>query len=620
MNDPTHYPPIASYALIGDCHAAALVSRTGSIDWCCLPRFDSGSCFGRLLDREQGGYCAIAPADEAESAVTRRYLGETLVLETIFRTAAGEARLIDCFTMRRGGKQRPYRQLLRVIEGIRGHVDLAVLIAPRFDYGALKPWLRHAGVRLHSAVGGNDALIIYSEADLVLDGRHDLNARVTVHAGQRLRTAISYVEPAHLDAALPHAQDAGELDRRLQETIDWWRQWSARGNLDGPDGAAVRRSAITLKALTYAPTGAIVAAPTTSLPERVGGGLNWDYRYSWIRDSVFSVRSLAAIGYAGEADAFRRFIERSAAGAAESLQIMYGVGGERRLTELRLDHLAGYRGARPVRIGNAAAGQTQLDVYGALLEISWRWYRRGHAFDDDYWRFLVDLVDTVAERWSVPDQGIWEIRGEPRQFVYSKVLCWAALDRGIRLADACQRCAPTRRWRHERARIRAAVEDEGYDKERGVFRQAFGSNRLDAALLLLPSVDFVAYDDERMVRTVDAIRATLGRDGLLLRYDAQAPHDEDESSEGVFLACSFWLAECLAHQGRAEEARNVFERANATGNDLGLFSEEFDPQSMEARDNFPQALTHLSHLAAAVALEQVRGNASIPTPIEGDSI
>jgi len=620
MNDPTHYPPIASYALIGDCHAAALVSRTGSIDWCCLPRFDSGSCFGRLLDREQGGYCAIAPVDEAESAVTRRYLGETLVLETTFRSAAGEARLIDCFTMRRGGKQRPYRQLLRVVEGVRGHVDLAVLIAPRFDYGALKPWLRHAGVRLHSAMGGNDALIIYSEADLAPDGRHDLSARVTVHAGQRLRTSISYVEPAQLDAALPHAQDAGELDRRLQETIDWWRHWSARGELDGPDGAAVRRSAITLKALTYAPTGAIVAAPTTSLPERAGGGLNWDYRYSWIRDSVFSVRALASIGYAGEADAFRRFIERSAAGAAESLQIMYGVGGERRLTELRLEHLAGYRGARPVRIGNAAAGQTQLDVYGDLLELSWRWYQRGHSFDDDYWRFLVDLVDTVAERWSAPDQGIWEIRGEPRQFVYSKVLCWAALDRGIRLADACQRRAPTRRWRHERARIRAAVEDEGYDKERGVFRQAFGSNRLDAALLLLPSVDFVAYDDERMVRTVDAIRATLGRDGLLLRYDAQEPHDEDENSEGVFLACSFWLVECLAHQGRVEEARNVFERANATANDLGLFSEEFDPQSIEALGNFPQALTHLSHLAAAVALEQVRGNARIPAPIEGDSI
>ena len=342
-----------------------------------------------------------------------------------------------------------------------------------------------------------------------------------------------------------------------------------------------------------------------------GGELNWDYRYSWIRDSVFSVRSLAAIGYDEEAGAFRRFIERSAAGAAESLQIMYGVGGERRLPELHLDHLAGYGGATPVPIGNAAAGQTQLDVYGDLLELSWRWYQRGHAFDDDYWRFLVDLVDTVAERWSAPDQGIWEIRGEPRQFVYSKVLCWVALDRGIRLADACQRRAPLRRWRHERARIRAAVEDEGYDQARGIFRQSFGANALDAALLLLPSVDFIAYDDPRMVRTVDAIRATLGRDGLLIRYDNYEPPEREASGEGVFLACSFWLVECLAYQGRTAEARDVFERATATGNDLGLFSEEFDPRSQEMLGNFPQGLTHLSHLAAAVAREQAQGNAKI---------
>ena len=327
MRDQTYYPPIAAYALIGDCHAAALVSRTGAIDWCCLPRFDSGSCFGRLLDREQGGYCTIGPVDEATSVVTRRYLNETLVLETTFRTPDGEVRLIDCFTMRQGGKRQPYRQLLRVLEGIRGHVDLAMRIAPRFDYGALKPWLRRAGVGLHSAMGGNDALIIFSEADLIPDGRHDLSARLTIHAGQRLRTSLSYVEPAQLDATLPRTQDTAELDRRLQETIDWWRHWAAQGGLDGPDGPAACRSAITLKALTNAPTGAIVAAPTTSLPERAGGGLNWDYRYSWIRDSVFSVRALAAIGYVGEADAFRRFIERSAAGAAESLQIMYGVGG-----------------------------------------------------------------------------------------------------------------------------------------------------------------------------------------------------------------------------------------------------------------------------------------------------
>ena len=270
MSDPAAYPPIASYALIGDCHTAALVSRMGAIDWCCLPRFDSGSCFGRLLDREQGGHYTIAPTDELASTMTRRYLDETLVLETLFRTATGEARLIDCFTIHRGGRQRPYRQLLRMIEGIRGYVDLAVRIAPRFDYGALKPWLRRAGPHVHSVVGGNDALIICSEADLVSDGRHDLSAHVTIHAGQRLRTSLSYVEPPQLDTVLPQSLDAAELDRCLQETIDWWRQWSARGGLNGPEGGIARRSAITLKALTYAPTGALVAAPTTSLPERGG--------------------------------------------------------------------------------------------------------------------------------------------------------------------------------------------------------------------------------------------------------------------------------------------------------------------------------------------------------------
>jgi GH15 family glucan-1,4-alpha-glucosidase len=595
------YPRIDDYALIGDCHAAALISRAGSIDWCCLPRFDQGSIFGRLLDWEKGGFCAIGPEEEGFTTF-RRYIEGTLVLETIIHTAGGEARLLDCFAMHEGGRLAPYRQILRIVEGIRGRVDLCLRVAPRFDYGALRPWLRHEGAKLFSAIGGDDAIVISCDAGLDLDGRHDLVARFTVRAGQRVRTSITYADPAEIDRHRPLMPEARELDRRLAMAIKWWCDWSAQARLDGPDGPGAIRSAIVLKALTNAPTGAIIAAPTTSLPETPGGSRNWDYRYSWIRDSVLSARSLADIGCVHEAGAFGRFIQRSAAGAADSLQIMYGPGGERTLTEIELGHLEGYRGARPVRVGNAAAHQTQLDAYGELLDLSWRWYQRGQTIDDDDWRFLLDLVNTAAVRWREPDMGIWEIRGEPQHFVHSKVFCWAALDRGIRLAEACLRQAPLAEWKATRDEIRAAVEREGYDHERGIFVQAFGGKALDAALLLLPSVDFVAYDDERMIRTTDAIRAELERDGLLLRYRVDETDDGLEGEEGAFLACTFWLAECLARQGRLEGARAVFDHVTATGNDLGLFAEEWDPHAGEMLGNFPQGLTHLSHIAAALAL------------------
>ena len=353
---------------------------------------------------------------------------------------------------------------------------------------------------------------------------------------------------------------------------------------------------MVLKALTYEPTGAIVAAATTSLPESPGGDLNWDYRYSWIRDSFFSVRSLAEIGFTSEADRFRRFIERSAAGGAEGMQIMYGVGGERRLTEASLEHLEGYRGARPVRAGNAAANQLQLDAYGTLLELPWRWHQRGNSPDDDYWRFLMELVENAAKLWSKPDHGIWETRGKPRHFVHSKVMCWAALDRGLRLAEECMRRAPVKKWEKTRDEIRAVVEGEGYDKERGVFVQSFGSKQLDAALLLLPKVDFVDYKDQRMVRTAEAIRNELDNDGLVRRYRLKS------REEGAFVACSFWLVECLARQDRFDEARHVFDRAVAAGNDLGLFSEEYDTRQDELLGNFPQGLSHLSHITAALAI------------------
>jgi GH15 family glucan-1,4-alpha-glucosidase len=351
----------------------------------------------------------------------------------------------------------------------------------------------------------------------------------------------------------------------------------------------------------------MAAALTTSLPESIGGSRNWDYRFSWIRDSSLSVRSLADIGCTSEADEFRRFMQRSAAGSARDLQIMYGLGGERRLTEIELDGLAGYRCSKPVRIGNAAASQLQHDAYGELMLLSWRSHLRGHSPDDDYWRFLVDLVETVAQRWSEPDSGIWEVRGDPLQFVHSKVMCWVAVDRGLALAQACLRSAPVGRWRRLAAEIKKAVEDQGYDSRRGVFVQAFGRNDMDAALLMLPIVGFVDHNDERMVRTVAEIQKDLEIGGLIRRYRPDRVPDGIQENEGTFLACTFWLVECLARQGRMEEAREYFDRAAGACSDLGLLAEEFDARSNQLLGNFPQGLSHLSHIAAAVALAEVGG-------------
>jgi len=593
------YRPIGDYAFLGDCHTGALVSSAGSVDWLCLPRLDDGSYFGRLLDAERGGWCAITPVDLVVRT-SRRYLDGTLVLETEMAVAGGRVRVTDCLTMRPGGARRPYRQLLRVVDGLEGAVDLRVEVVPRFDYGQVRPWIRPAGYTWQ-ALGGDDGLVIEGDVPLVRSGLHDLVAEVRVAAGQRLRLSLRHVRPEVLDGWRNGPPAPAELDRRLAQTVAWWRGWSSRSGRLGHDQPALIRSATVLKALTQATTGAIAAAATTSLPEAPGGPRNWDYRASWVRDSVFALRSLAELGHTAEADGFRRFVQRSAAGSAQELQIMYGLGGERRLPEQRLSDLEGYGGARPVRIGNAAAHQHQHDVYGELLDLAWAWHRQGHSPDADDWRFLVELVNEAAKRWKTADRGIWELRGRPRHLVHSKVLCWVALDRGLRLAGDLGFPAPVGRWAAARAAIRAAVVRRGYDPGRGVFTQAFGRPELDAALLLLPSVGFVAWDDPRMVRTVDAVRRELEADGLLRRY--RSP-DGLEGTEGTFVACTFWLAECLARQGRTTEARAAFARASATANDLGLFAEEYDPASGMLLGNFPQALTHLSHITAAVALEQ----------------
>lgn len=601
---PSDYPALCDYGYIADCHSSALVSKAGSIDWCCMPRVDSGSCFARLLGWQQGGYCQIAPVGRYEAS--RCYLRDTLVLETIFQTQDGTARLLDCFTMCEGGQHHPYQQLLRIVEGIKGKVEFHVDIVPRFDYGAIKPWIRrhrHHHQDYYIAIGGSDGLMISGDLALTMKHRHDLIGSCTVEAGQRARLSCLYRLPEELDGRRLACPDIQTLDQRLDETIAWWRAWSSQGRMEGRYADQARRSAITLKGLTNAPTGAIAAAPTTSLPEALGSSRNWDYRYTWIRDSAFTVRSLAALGYVKEADGFRRFIERSAAGSAEEIQILFGVGGERRLYEYEIKELPGYRQTAPVRVGNAAEGQLQLDVYGELLELAWTWHQRGNSPDDDYWEFLVGLVNAAAKCWQQPDRGIWEIRGAPRHFVHSKVMCWAAFDRGIKLVEDLGREAPVTAWRQARAEVRCAVEARGYDAERGVFIQAFGYPEMDAALLLLPLVGFVAYDDERMIRTTDAIRQSLAEDGLLRRY---APDNDGlAGKEGVFLPCSFWLVECLARQGRLGEAHQVFQRVINTGNDLGLFSEEYDTRTEEMLGNFPQGWTHLSLIAATVALAEM---------------
>jgi GH15 family glucan-1,4-alpha-glucosidase len=598
------YLPIGDYALIGDCHTAALISRQGSIEWCCLPRFDAGSAFGRLLDREHGGHCSISPTAEGDWEYARSYVEDTLVLETTLRGPAGEVRLLDCFLMRDNADRSPARQILRVIEGRRGAVELDVRVAPRFDYGQVRPWLRRHGHRLHSVIGGNDALVVWCDSALEEDREHELATRVTVGVGDRVRLSLRYCPPELVEQDEDLDAPARDLDEQLERTIEWWRKWSREVELDSRDEAGARRSAIVLKALTHDPTGAVVAAPTTSLPEVLGGQRNWDYRFAWVRDSSFSSRAFAEVGCTSEADAFRAFIMRSAAGHADDLQIMYGVGGERRIGELLLNGLEGYAGSSPVRVGNNARGQRQLDAYGELVNLTWRWYGRGHAPSDDDWRFLLSLIDHAAEHCTQPDRGIWEWPGEPDHFVHSKVLCWAALDRGIRLAEACMRRAPVGRWKRIRDELRATIEHHGYDDERGVFVQAYDRPELDAALLLLPTVEFVDWRDERMIRTTRAVREELDAgDGLLYRYRRE---DGLAGREGAFLCCSFWLAETLAHQGELEEARAVFDQVVGRANDVGLFSEEFDVEREQLLGNFPQGLTHLAHIDAAVCLAAVQ--------------
>jgi GH15 family glucan-1,4-alpha-glucosidase len=597
----SNYPPIGDYGLIGDCHTAALISRAGSIDWCCLPRFDSDSCFGRLLDWKQGGYFRICPHTRARA--TRAYMKNSLVLVTTYKSGRNSARVIDFFSMREGGRRRPRRELVRIIEGIRGSMSFDVELVARLDYGDVKPWIFTGGAHSHYACGSNTGLRIFGDVPFEIGDEHDLCAQVRVNRGEKIHIGVQFIHPEEARTKRMRYGGAQELQAHFKETLGWWQDWSARMDYEERAGPNIIRSAITLKALTFAPTGAIIAAPTTSLPERIGGERNWDYRYCWIRDSIFTVWALAMTGAESEAEAVRRFIQRSCAGNVEDLQVLYAVDGKRRLTEISLDHLEGWRGSRPVRIGNGAECQYQADMYGMVVELTWQWSTRGHRPSVPYWRFLRRIIEATIERWQLRDRGIWEVRSRPLHFVHSKVMCWAAINGGIELAEKYHFDAPLERWRVARDEMRAAIEKRGIDHKRGIFVRSFGSKDVDAALLLLPLTGFVAYDDERMLRTTAVICEELMQDGLLRRY-----HSEDglEGSEGVFLACTFWLVNCLARQDQKGQARRIFRRACACANDLGLFAEEYSHEKQEMLGNFPQGLTHLAHIGAALSLLDVK--------------
>ena len=599
---PEPYPPIGDYALLADCHSAALVSRDGSVDWACLTRFDRSSCFGRILDWERGGHFAITP--RGATACARAYRRDSLVLETTFTTAGGRARLIDAFAMRRGGQRHPRHQLLRIVEGVEGRVEFDVELVPRFDYGELRPWIRfHPFARSWTVVGGHSALRVTTPVAL----EHDedacaLRGRLTVQASERLPFSVIATTPFDSDVT---AEPFYTILEHLDETLGWWDQWAA-GLTDagGRWAPAVRRSAVVLKGLTHATTGAVVAAPTTSLPEEIGGERNWDYRYSWIRDSALVLAALCVVGHDEVARGFRLFVMRSAAGRAEDLQILYGIDGRRHLPEVILD-LEGYRGSGPVRIGNAAARQVQNDVYGHLLEAAHLWRRTHEEMEPDEWRFLRQVVDRAATVWREPDRGIWEIRGEPRHFTHSKAMLWVAMDRGVQLArEVDDGSVDVAAWEVVRDAIRDEVEVHGVrpDPVTGAprFVQAYGSDELDAALLVLPALGFCEPDDPRFVATVAGIeRELMVDDTFVHRYRTDSAHDGLTGGEATFLMCAFWLVDARAMTGRADEAEALFDRLLACGNDLGLFAEEYDPATGELLGNFPQAFTHLALISSA---------------------
>jgi GH15 family glucan-1,4-alpha-glucosidase len=584
---------IEDYALIGDCQSAALVSREGSIDWLCWPRFDSPACLAALLGTPQHGRWKLSPG--ADFKVTRRYRPDTLILETHFETGDGAVTLIDFMPIR---DQRS--DLVRMVVGARGRVAMEMELILRFDYGASVPWVTRfadgTGIR---AITGPDKVVLCGQVPL--DNR-DMRtcARFQVQEGQTLSFVLTHA-PSHLEAPGPvNAADA------LAATEGFWREWAGRCTVTGQWAGHVRRSLITLKALTYAPTGGIVAAPTTSLPERIGGVRNWDYRCCWLRDATLTLLALMYGGFHEEARAWREWLVRAVAGSPEQMQILYGIAGERRLPEWEIGWLPGYENSRPVRTGNAAAAQLQLDVYGEVMDALYQACKVGLARDDVAWGLQGALLAHLEKVWVQPDEGIWEVRGPPRQFTYSKVMAWVAFDRAVKMVEGLGLPGPVGRWRELRDRIHRDVCEGGYSTRRRAFVQSYGAEELDAALLLIPITGFLPATDPRVRSTVEAIQRELTVDGLVQRYLTYQALDGLPAGEGVFLACSFWLADNLCLQGRRDEARELFERLLGLTNDVGLLAEEYDPVARRFLGNFPQAFSHVALINTALNLGQAQ--------------
>ena len=584
--------PIEDYALIGDTHTAGLVSRDGSIDWLCLPRFDSPACFAALLGDRSNGRWLLAPAGGVQE-VRRRYQGDSLVLETEYRTDDGVVRVIDCMPPRHRDPD-----VARVVEGIKGRVRMRMDLTIRFDYGSIVPWVRHEDGALH-AVAGPDSVWLRTPVPVWGENWTTL-ADFTVAEGERAPFMLTW-HASHRPA--PRRIDPVQA---LGDTEAWWGEWASGIDYQGGWQDAVIRSLLTLKALTYAPTGGIVAAPTTSLPEQLGGVRNWDYRYCWLRDSTFTLSALMLAGLADEAKAWREWLLRAVAGQPQQMQILYGVAGERRITEQELDWLSGYQGSRPVRIGNAAVNQFQLDVYGEVMDTLHVGRYIGLESDEAAWDLQQALLEFLESNWRQPDEGIWEIRGPRRHFTHSKVMAWVALDRAIKAVELMGHEGPVDRWRAVRRELHDEVCREGYDSGRDSFVQFYGADHLDASLLQIPLVGFLPADDPRVKGTVAAIQRELVVDGLVHRYPPQASQSVDglPPGEGTFLACTFWLADNLALMDRREEAVAIYERLLTLRNDVGLLAEEYDPASRRLLGNFPQAFSHVALVNSANYLSE----------------
>jgi len=577
---------IEDYALIGNNATAALVGRNGSIDWLCFPRFDSAACFAALLGSPDNGHWSIAPK-AAHPKVTRRYRESTLVLETEFSTPEGTAVLIDCMD-RRGEHQ----DVIRLVRGIRGRVPMQMELAIRFDYGTVAPWVSRLQDNRLCAVAGPDRIIL--DTPLELRGENlKTRADFEIEEGQTVPFALTW---SHSFSSLPRPLDAAAV---VENVTHVWKKWSSKHTLKGPYVEAVLRSIITLKALTHHETGGIVAAATTSLPEQIGGIRNWDYRFCWLRDATYTLYALMGSGFIDEARAWRDWLLRAVAASPDRMQIMYGVAGERRLTEFELTELPGYEGSRPVRIGNAASEQLQLDVYGELLDSAYLAGRRGLQRTEAGWELARALVNYLEKIWTQPDEGIWEIRGPRRHFVHSKVMAWVAVDRAVRIVQQFGEDGPLDRW----IKLRGDIHDEvcrlGFSRELNSFVQYYGSKELDASLLILPLVGFLPPEDARAQGTVAAIEKNLMKDGLVARYNTSSSVDGLVGNEGAFLPCSFWMVDNYALQGRIDEARALFEHLLSLRNDVGLFAEEYDAKEHRQLGNFPQAFSHLALVNSA---------------------